>query len=82
MSISYDGKTVEEMTDCFHTRVDDYLAVCEANSMTPEKSFSDKLTVSVSPELHRLAARFAVNHNITLDAYVESLLSAALAADR
>lgn len=36
--ISYEGHTTEELHEEFERAVDDYLAICEENGITPEKS--------------------------------------------
>ena len=36
--VSYEGKTVGELVDGFHEAVDDYLALCEAESGEPERN--------------------------------------------
>ena len=35
--ISYDGKNAQELVEDFHGAVDDYLAMCAAEGVTPEK---------------------------------------------
>lgn len=36
--ISYEGSTATELADDFHHSFDDYLAMCEAEGITPERS--------------------------------------------
>ncbi len=36
--VAYEGDTIEELIEDFHGAVDDYLAVCEAEGIEPEKA--------------------------------------------
>ena len=50
--ISYDGETVAELREDFHTSVDDYIAICEAEGREPPKNYSGALNVRLPPDLH------------------------------
>jgi len=70
--ISYEGTTVSELLDDFHGAVDDYLVACEAEGRKPEQAFKGSFNVRFkTPDLHREAAVYAYNHNISLNSLVE-----------
>lgn len=60
--VSYEGKTVSELSGAFHEAVDDYIATCEAKGRAPEKPFKGSFNVRVGPERHARAA-MAVKRN-------------------
>lgn len=72
--VSYEGTTVQELIDDFHTAVDDYIQLCESEGKEPEKSYKGSFNVRISPELHRRAAIYATTHQTTLNRVVERAL--------
>ena len=73
--ISYEGQSADELIADFQSAVDDYLALCETEHITPEKAYKGSFNVRISPELHRRAAVFATSHQTTLNKVVESALN-------
>jgi predicted HicB family RNase H-like nuclease len=51
--VTFEGSSVDELTRAFRDSVDDYLAYCAERDESPEKPFSGKFVVRLSPELHR-----------------------------
>ena len=51
--VTFQGKTVKEIERAFHDSVDDYLDLCKERGEEPDKPFSGKFVVRVSPEIHR-----------------------------
>lgn len=51
--ITFQGSSVEELTEAFHESVDDYLAYCAERGEDPDKPFSGRLMLRVPPALHR-----------------------------
>ena len=52
-AVTFEGRTVDELEHAFQESVDDYLEFCAELGTEPEKPFSGKFTVRVSPELHQ-----------------------------
>ena len=70
--ISYEGTTVTELVEDFHSAVDDYLELCSAEGKTPEKAFKGSFNVRFkNPVLHKKAAVYAYNHSVSLNSVVE-----------
>ena len=65
--ISYDGKNAQELVEDFHGAVDDYLAMCAAEGITPEKAYKGSFNVRISAEMHKQAAICALQNNISLN---------------
>jgi predicted HicB family RNase H-like nuclease len=53
--ISFHGQTVEELRAQFAVAMDDYVADCQEQGVSPEKPASGKLLLRVSPEIHSQA---------------------------
>ncbi len=51
--VSYEGKTVEELTHSFHEAVEDYLVFCEEHNRKPQKSYSGSFNIRIAPDTHR-----------------------------
>ena len=70
--ISYEGTTVSELIADFHGAVDDYLALCSAEGTAPEKAFKGSFYIRFkNTDLHKRAAIYAYNHNVSLNSVVE-----------
>ncbi len=51
--ITFQGRSVEELDRAFRDSIDDYLAFCEECGEEPDKPFSGRLMLRLSPDLHR-----------------------------
>jgi predicted HicB family RNase H-like nuclease len=72
--MSFRGSSVGELKDSFRDVVDSYLEDCEREGVEPEKPFSGKITVRVSPLLHRRIAIKAAARKESMNRYLEELL--------
>ena len=78
--VTYEGKSPEKLVQAFHDSVDDYLAFCAETNKDPEKPWSGKFVVRISPELHMLAAEAASKADQSLNAWVKLAIESSLAA--
>lgn len=53
--VTFQGRSVEELEEAFRDSVDDYLEFCELRGEEPDKPFSGRHMLRVSPQLHRQA---------------------------
>jgi predicted HicB family RNase H-like nuclease len=51
--VTFQGKSVKDIEKAFHDSVDDYLDLCRERGEAPDKPFSGRFVVRVSPEIHR-----------------------------
>src|SRR3954453_4223473 len=51
--ITFHGKTVEEAQQAFRDSVDDYLEFCASLGEAPEKPYSGKILIRLSPKVHQ-----------------------------
>lgn len=51
--ITFQGTSVDEVQQAFRDSIDDYLEFCAQRGEEPDKPFSGRLMVRLSPRLHR-----------------------------
>ncbi len=76
--ISYEGENARELVEDFHGAVDDYLALCSAQGVEPEKAYKGSFNVRISPELHKRAAVAAMQRQMSLNSFVERSIERAV----
>ena len=70
--ISYEGTTVQELLDDFHSAVDDYLALCADEGTRPETPYKGSLNLRFKKaDTHRRAAIYALTHNQSLNSFID-----------
>ena len=73
--IAFDGLTVDELQTSFQAAVDEYLGDCEQLGKDPDKPFSGRFNLRISPDLHRHVAICAEKEGVSLNAFVEKTLT-------
>ncbi len=76
--IVFDGLSVDELEQSFHTIIDEYLADCKALNKTPEKPFSGRFNLRISSDLHRKIALEASKQGVSLNTFIEKTLQQAV----
>ena len=72
--ISFRGKDVNELVTSFKNSVETYLDTCKNEGIEPEKSYSGKFNIRISPEIHqKLAIKAALSHE-SMNEHIEKLL--------
>lgn len=72
--VSYEGSSISELRTDFENAVDDYLEMCKAEGVQPDKAYKGSINVTISPELHRSLALYSAAHNQSLSASVEAAI--------
>ena len=73
--ITFQGKTVDEIETAFRESIEDYLDWCKSEGSEPEKPYSGKFNLRLSPELHREAAITAKKLHMSLNSFVEKAIT-------
>lgn len=76
--ITFQGRTPEELEQSFRDSIDCYLEMCQRDGVSPERPFSGRFNVRVSPAMHRQIAQRAAQARLSLNQWVSEALSAAL----
>ncbi|MDI9426017.1 MAG: type II toxin-antitoxin system HicB family antitoxin [Spirochaetota bacterium] len=63
--ITFQGTSVKEIEKAFKDSIDDYIKWCKEEGVEPEKPYSGKFNLRISPELHREAAIAFTKMNIS-----------------
>ena len=72
--ITFQGTTVDEVEEEFHASVDDYLEWCREDGVEPEKPYSGRFNVRISPLFHSQVAIAAKKAGLSLNSFVEKSL--------
>ncbi|WP_186181602.1 type II toxin-antitoxin system HicB family antitoxin [Burkholderia gladioli] len=76
--VTYEGETVKELRQAFHSAVDFYIAQCEQSGVQPNKPMSGSFNVRISPEMHRDACICATKNGQSLNDFVKSAIEYAV----
>ena len=60
----------------FLRSIDEYLAVCEEEGITPRRPFSGKLNVRLGSKLHAAVARAAEEEGVSINSWIVGALQA------
>lgn len=74
-SITFEGETVAQLTEDFHSAINHYLADCKQEGRIPDKPYSGKLTLRVSPGIHAEIAAAATHAGKSLNKWVADTLN-------
>lgn len=73
--ITFQGTSVQELDQAFKDSINDYLAWCAERGEKPEKTFSGKLHLRMSPELHANLVLQASKQGISLNEFINIKLN-------
>lgn len=76
--ISFEGESVQQLTESFHKAVDDYLVFCKKEGIGPRKSYSGTLNIRISPSTHNSIADYANAAGITINSFIKRALEKAV----
>lgn len=77
--VGFHGSNVQELRSGFEEAVDDYLELCSSMGKSPDKVYSGRIVLRVSPALHEKMAKLAGNMGISLNSWLVSRLVGPLA---
>ena len=73
--IGFHGESVQELQAAFEEAVDDYLETCEKIGKAPQRPYSGKVMLRLSPELHARIAMKAEASGKSLNQWATETLS-------
>ncbi len=79
--ITFQGQSVAEIESAFRDSIDDYLEFCKDLNEKPDKPFSGKFIVRVSPVLHHQIYLKAVQSGKSLNKWINETLKNYCAID-
>ena len=78
--VTFHGETVDELEAAFKEAVDHYLETCAKLGDEPNKPYSGKLTLRISPNVHAAIATAAETSGKSLNKWVSEILDQATEA--
>lgn len=72
--ITFQGKTVDELERAFQESIDNYLEWCKADGVSPDKPYSGRFNLRISPELHKEVAITAKIRKMSINKFVEKAI--------
>lgn len=73
--VTFQGKSVDELKKAFEVSIEDYLNFCAERKEEPDKPFSGRFTIRLSPEQHRKVIIAAEKAGKDLDLWIADVLS-------
>ena len=77
-SISFEGVNVKDLKNDFKDAIDDYLNLCKANNLIPEKQCKGSLNVRLGIELHTKAKMKSIEEHISINELIKNAVAAYL----
>ena len=78
--VGFHGDSVAELRAAFEEAVEDYLEACEKLNREPQKPYSGKLMLRVSPEIHAAVAAAAEVNGKSINQWATEVFTRAVQA--
>jgi predicted HicB family RNase H-like nuclease len=72
--ITFQGRNVKELKKAFQDSIDDYLEFCKSRQEKPDKPFSGKFVLRLSPDLHHKVYLMAMQSGKSLNSWIREVL--------
>ena len=73
--VGFHGETVDSLCSAFEEAVDDYLETCKQADISPQRSYSGKVMLRISPEMHAEIAMKAEAQGKSLNQWAAEALA-------
>ncbi len=77
-AITFQGRSIDELKTALAESVEDYFDLCKEIGKEPQKPFSGRFNVRISPEIHRRIAMEAAKDGVSINSWVSKTLSNAV----
>ena len=74
-SISFEGESVQSLTDDFRNAIDEYIEFCDEVGKNPEKK---SYSVKISPTVYNNALLYSTQKGISFTTFVENAIKASI----
>jgi predicted HicB family RNase H-like nuclease len=79
--VSFEGTSIEELEADFRAGIDSYLAGCEKRGMEPQRPYSGRFVLRLSPEVHRDASIAARRCRTSMNGWILEAIRMRLEAE-
>ena len=76
--ITFQGRSIDELKIALKGSIDDYLDMCEQEGKSPDKPFSGKFSLRLSPKLHSKVAEAAASAHKSINSWVTETVESCL----
>ena len=76
--IFFEATSVEGLKKEFQFSIDDYLSMCAEQGQAPDKPYSGKIPLRISPQVHRAATVAAKAEGKSLNAWLSAVVERAV----
>ena len=76
--VTFQGRSIDELKTALADSVDDYLELCKEVGKKPEKPFSGRFNIRISPELHQQISKRAADTGMSLNSWIVENLKLAV----
>lgn len=76
--VTFQGRSIDELKTALADSVDDYLELCKEVGKKPEKPFSGRFNIRISPELHQQISKRAADTGMSLNSWIVEYLKLAV----
>ena len=76
--ITFQGRSIDELKQALADSVEDYLEFCAEEGKVPEKPYSGRFNVRLSPQVHQRIALEAAREGVSLNNWVAKALTEAV----
>ena len=76
--VVFEGDSVAHLERAFHSSIDDYLAACAERGREPDRPFSGRIALRLTPDAHRAALAAANAEGKSLNAWLAETIEKAV----
>jgi len=68
--VTFQGRSIDELKTALADSIEDYFDLCEKVGKPPQKPFSGRFNVRLTPELHQKAVQTAATEGMSLNNWI------------
>ena len=73
--ITFEADSASELESNFQEVVDEYILTCKELGREPQKAYKGVFNVRIDPQLHKTLFKEALKAGVSLNAYIQNILS-------
>jgi predicted HicB family RNase H-like nuclease len=78
--VTFEADSASELESNFKSVVDDYLVTCKELGREPQKAYKGVFNIRIDPKLHKKLYSEALKAGVSLNAYIQNILSTKILA--